>query len=264
MSLKSLVLAAIALLPFAARAGDAPKIITDPSAVVLGHSLNEWAALYFKWEFTRPACWPNATDCWNAENDPTGKFAEHFNHGPMFFATNAGANNQPFTCNSGPSSTINVPEGMPVLFQVATVWDTEGPDIVQTIPGFVPSQGSYAQEVETVVSASSWNLNIEFDCKPVTFKGITSEPTFSAGHVSNGDLGQVASTCSLPGCTGLPAGYKLFPTGERGYWMIVTNLSPGMHYLTNNGITFFSPYYCPTGCVSTPATFAINVVPAGP
>jgi hypothetical protein len=55
----ALVVAALLLSPLwfsgSNRAGGQQSIVTDPDAVVQGHTLSQWTALYVQWAFASPA-----------------------------------------------------------------------------------------------------------------------------------------------------------------------------------------------------------------
>ena len=93
--------------------------------------------------------------------------------------------------------TVNVPQGVPILFPINIMEDTEGPNgiypplISPTISNFVPPH-TYAEEVQTVVNASSWtNVTMSVDCKPVSNLQELIITEFSAGVVAQGSEGQV-------------------------------------------------------------------------
>jgi hypothetical protein len=248
--------ATVSLLPLSARAASRPPIIvTDPDAVVLGRTLTDWTALWLRWAFATPAsalpegCLPG--QCYSAFNDPTGAYAEAFNPGPIFLWT-ATPTPSATTCGTIPVRTVNVPEGVPILFPINSMEDTEGPNgkypplIPPTISDFVPPH-TYAEEVKTVVSASSWtNVTMSVDCNPVANLQESIITEFSAGVVAQGSEGQVFFT----GPPGLPVGAELFPTGTAGYWVIVEGLTPGRHTVSVSA-TFLNPYFNCTGSKCT-------------
>jgi hypothetical protein len=130
--------------------------------------------------------------------------------------------------------------------------DTEGPNgkypplIPPTISDFVPPH-TYAEEVKTVVSASSWtNVTMSVDCNPVANLQESIITEFSAGVVAQGSEGQVFFT----GPPGLPVGAELFPTGTAGYWVIIEGLTPGRHTVSVSA-TFINPYFNYTGSKCT-------------
>ena len=108
---------------------------TDPDAVVLGHTLTEWTALYVRWAFATPAPSPLSTvpPTANAFNDPTGAYAENYNPGPIFLVTGIG---------KATTRTLTVKQGMPILFPIDALEDTEGPNWISPplIPASIPSQ----------------------------------------------------------------------------------------------------------------------------
>jgi hypothetical protein len=234
-----------AICPASTHAASSTIVITDPNAIVLGHTLTEWTAEYIRWAFAKPATGqpPGTT---SAFNDPDGTYAETYNHGPMFFVTGGAP--------SMPSRTLNVPHGTLILFPISTLEDTEGPSIPPSIPGFVPSQGTYAQEVETVLKNSSFSdVVMKIDGEGVINLQESILPNFSAGVVKPGSEGQVFFTGpSNP----LKPGTMLSPSGTEGYWVIIAGLSPGQHSI-NVGYTFISKYFgCPPpGCSASHTEF---------
>jgi hypothetical protein len=270
MSLRMLTFAAVSLLPLSAQAVSPPPIIvTDPDAVVLDRTLTEWTALWLRWAFATPASTtiipanPQSPSC-NAFDDPTGYCAQTFNPGPIFLWTGTRASSA-ITCGTTPVRTVNVPEGMPILFPINSMEDTEGPNgiypplISPTIPKFVPPH-TYAEEVQTAVKASSWtNVKMSVDCKLVANLQESTLTEFSAGVVAQGSEGQVYFT----GPPGLPVGAELFPTGTAGYWVIIEGLTPGKHTISTQA-TFINKYFnCPnptTGPCTSARTESINVI----
>jgi len=239
------------------RADGTPTIVTDPNAVVLGHTLADWTALYVQWAFASPASAvpvPNEPgQYYNATNDPTGAFAEALNLGPMFFVSGIGS---PTT-----ERTLNVAQGTAVLFPIVLFEDTEGPNgskpplIPPSIPGF---KGTYAQEVEAVLGASSFSgIVMKLDGIAVKHLHESIINQFTAGIVLPGSEGQVFFTGpSSP----LPAGTVLYPSGTEGYYVILQNLSPGEHVISTQ-YTFIGPYSgCPSPGCSSGHSEIINVV----
>jgi hypothetical protein len=246
MSLRMLTFAAVSLLPLSAQAASPmPIIVTDPDAVVLGRTLTEWTGLWLRWAFATPAsalpngCTPgNSGNCYSAFKDPTGAYAEAFNPGPIFL----------WTATPMPTRTVNVPAGVPILFPINSMEDTEGPHgiypplIPPSIPNFVPPN-TYAEEVESVVKASSWtNVNMSVDGNPVANLRESVITKFSAGVVAQGSEGQVFFGPPLP------VGAELFPTGTAGYWVIIEGLGQGTHTISTSA-TFINKYF---GCPGTP------------
>jgi len=223
-------------------------VITDPNARVLGHTLTEWTAEYIRWAFAEPAA-GQPPGSLSAFHDPDGTYAETYNRGPMFFVTGGPS--------SMPARTLTVPYGTLLLFPIVTLEDTEGPSIPPSIPGFVPSQGTYAQEVETVLNNSSFtDIVMKIDGESVTNLQESILPNFLAGVAKPGSEGQVFFTGpSDP----LKPGTRLDPSGTEGYWVIITGLSPGKHSIAV-GYTVISKYFgCPPPGCSASHTEFINV-----
>jgi hypothetical protein len=257
----ALVVAAVLLSPLwssgSSRADGQPSIVTDPDAVVQGHTLTQWTALYVQWAFASPASAVPVPgepgQYYNATNDPTGAFAQALNLGPMFFVSGIG--------NPTTERTLNVAQGTAVLFPIVLFEDTEGPDgskpplIPPSIPGF---KGTYAQEVDAVLDASSFSgIVLKVDGKEVKKLREEIVNDFSAGIVLPGSEGQVFFTGpSNP----LPAGTVLYPSGTEGYYVILENLSPGEHIITTQ-YTFIGPYSgCPSPGCSSGHSEIINVI----
>ena len=156
---------------------------------------------------------------YNAANDPTGAFAQALNLGPMFFVSGIG--------NPTTERTLNVAQGTAVLFPIVIFEDTEGPNgskpplIPPSIPGF---KGSYAQEVDAVLDASSFSgivLKVDGNVVKKLRKSIVND--FSADVVLPGSEGQVFFTGpSNP----LPAGTVLYPSGTEGYYVNSSKSEP--------------------------------------
>ena len=157
----------------------------------------------------------------DAFNDPNGTVAAALNQGfsPMYFITGA---------PSGVDRTFNVPLGKSVLVPIAEDPDSEGPNINPSIPGFVPSQGTYADEVKTVLAERSihqWFL-------PVGWGQDGHEPAsdqkwiFDAGFAPAGSAG-----ADFFGVT--PGQGALLQTNcEEGDRVLLTGLKTGQHTLT--------------------------------
>jgi hypothetical protein len=246
--------AASSLLPLSAQAqSQRPIIVTDPDAVVLGHTLTEWTALWLRWAFATPAPTPPSTA--NAFNDPTGTYAQAYNPGPIFLVTGIGA---------ATTRTLTVAQGTPILFPIASLEDTEGPNGISPplISPSIPSSiypippGTYAGEVRKVLNDSGFrDIVLKVDGKVVNNLQESIITDFSAGVVAQGSEGQVFFT----GPPGLPVGTELFPSGTEGYWVIIEGLGVGVHTIYAQATTI-APYFgCPQGCKSS-RTDTIKVV----
>jgi hypothetical protein len=164
-----------AICPASTHAASSTIVITDPNAIVLGHTLTEWTAEYIRWAFAKPATGqpPGTT---SAFNDPDGTYAETYNHGPMFFVTGGAP--------SMPSRTLNVPHGTLILFPISTLEDTEGPSIPPSIPGFVPAgvdppkffrRGRQAQRRPSVFYRAVQPSEARYDVVPVWHRRILGD-----------------------------------------------------------------------------------------
>lgn len=233
------LLVTMAICPASVHAASSPIVITDPNAVVLGLTINNWTTEYIRWAFANPAGGQPAGSI-NAFSDPDGSYAETYNFGPVFFVT-GGAPSSP------PLRTLKVPHGTILLFPIATVEDTEGPSIPSSIhPNPCASKPlgdpCYAQEVKTVLENSSFtDVSLKIDGQQVENLQNSMVPTFFAGVVTPGSEGQVFFT----GPPGLKPGTLLTPSGTEGYWVMIAGLTLGKHQIDVGGYTFTSPYLCP-------------------
>jgi hypothetical protein len=216
-------------------------VITDPNTVVDGRTIAQWAKTWLRTAFRSPVDE-------NLFNDPQGTVAGEINQNdsPMYFITAGAPSETP--------RTFDVPFGKDILWPIASLEDTEGPNIPPTIPGFVPSQGSFADEVNLVLDTSAFtNVIVSVDGKPVRDLQETRTDIFSAGIVQDGSVGQV-----FFGPPGVPAGTKLYPTGLEGYWAVITGLSRGTHTLVSS--SQYSSTYLPAPPTAPPVSIRTDII----
>jgi hypothetical protein len=216
------------------------QVIGDPDTVVNGRTITQWAKDWIRSAFLAP-------NTENAFNDPSGSVASAFNAdaGRMYFITGA-----------PPSDvrTFDVRPGQSVLVPMNTIEDSEGPGISPTIPGFVPSMGTYADEVRTVLSTSQFtNGTVELDGRTTTDLRVLNTGIFSAGVVTAGSEAQQFF--------GSDPGTSLRISGDVGYWIVLKGLTPGKHTLTTSS-DFSSPYFTGGSTIHETRTDIINVVPS--
>jgi hypothetical protein len=193
---------------------EAPNVITAPNAEVDGLTILQWSEVWLKTMIDAPA------GAVNSFNDPQGTVAAAINNpnSPMYFITGV---------HPGDSAarTFNVQHGQDVFVPIVGITDSEGPQIAPSIPGFVPAQGSFADEVQTVLNSFQFsNLAITVDGKPVANPQETKTGLFSAGVVQAGSEA-VDFFGAAPGAT-------LSTTGQIGYFAVLDDLSRGTHTIT--------------------------------
>src|ERR1700722_6767128 len=190
--------------------------IADPDAYVDGQTITQWTEQWFRWAD------PSAGGAIDAFNDPNGTVAAALNHGfgPMYFIT------QQASFDASAVRTFDVRFGESVLVPIAGITDSEGPGIAPTIPGFVPAQGTLADEVKTVLASASFtNGSYQLDGGgTVTNMPVNSSGIFNAGFAPAGSAGA--------DFFGAPQGALLKTTGDKGFWVVLTDLSPGQHDFT--------------------------------
>jgi hypothetical protein len=195
---------------------EAPKVFTNPNAEVDGLTILQWSEVWLKTMINSPA------GAVNSFNDPQGTVAAAINnpHSPMYFITGAPSGTR----------TFDVQHGQDVFVPIVGVTDSEGPTINPTIPGFVPAQGTFADEVNTVLNSFQFsNLMISVDGKPVANPQETKTGIFSAGVALPGSEA-VDFFGAVPGTT-------LSTTGQIGYFAVLDDLSRGTHKITSTVTT---------------------------
>jgi len=185
-------------------------VIDDPDAFVRGQTLTEWVKDYFRWAFQAPFD-PAASTA----NDPTGEVADALNPrgGQMYFIT---------ASPPGSDRTFHIRPGEPVLVPVRARVDSEG-------PGIPPEFPNPAAQVQAVLDGFTFTGgNVTLDGKPITGLPVLSTDIFSAGVATEGTVGQVT--------TGSNPGASLQTTGAKGYFVVLSNLSPGTHEFIDSSV----------------------------
>jgi hypothetical protein len=199
---------------------DGAKILTDPNAEVDGRTIIQWSEQWQKALDNTPA-----GDV-NGFNDPDGTVAGALNdlHSKMYFITS-----DPRHVST---RTFNVSHDQDVFLPIVGRTDGEGPGIEETLPGFVPTHGSFADEVKTVLANTTFSdVTLKVDGKLVTHLHETSTGIFSAG-VAEAGTAAVDFFCAEPGAS-------LSTVGEAGYFAVLKDLSDGMHTITTTSVTTF-------------------------
>jgi hypothetical protein len=194
-------------------------VITNPNAVVDGNTIRQWAEIYLTSAFNAPFV-PNN----NPLDDPNGTAAVAFNssNDKMYFITEAPA---------GSTRAFDVPLGKDILLPIAFTEDTEGPGISPSIPNF---KGPAAAEVHQVLATSHFSdVTLSVDGKQVSPLIETRTGIFSAGVVQAASVAQAFF--------GAAAGTSLATTGEEGYFVVLSGLSPGEHTISSTS-SFDSKY----------------------
>jgi hypothetical protein len=182
-------------------------------------------------------------------------YAENYNPGPIFLVTGIG---------KATTRTLTVKQGMPILFPIDALEDTEGPNGISPplIPASIPSYGippgTYAGEVRKVLEDST-NVVLKVDGKMVENLQESIITDFSAGVVAAGSEGQVFFT----GRPGLPVGLELFSSGTEGYWVIIEGLSLGTHTISAQATHIAPDLGCPQPCTSSHTDY-LNVTAPNP
>jgi hypothetical protein len=170
-----------------------------------GETLSQWTENWWTWALQAPA-----KD--NPLLDTTGAFAGVDNNGPVFFVAGTFS-------TSGKSGTadrtFDVPEGKPLLIPMLNQFDTLDPKPKETriMENFRDSVTSLWATIAgtSITDPKSDLVNTGF---------------FSMGKTQAGSL--VAEL-------GAPVGSELYPTKSSGYWLMVSGLSPGDHWLSFGG-----------------------------
>jgi hypothetical protein len=209
--------------------------IDDPSAIVDGKTIAQWTQDWTTWGLQAPV---NT----NPLTDPNGGFAHVDNTGSVFFI----AGNFNGVPTSPVDRTFTVPAGKPLLIPMISAFDTEGPGIPATIPGW---DKSFQEEVNRVMNDWQHSVTSRFasiDGHPVSNTQSYLERTgfFSMGQVQPG---------SLIESLGVAAGTDLPTTKSAGYWLMVEGLTPGTHTLDFGGST--GPNF-----VNGETSFAVHVI----
>lgn len=111
-----------------------------PNAVVEDKTISAWTTDWWRWALQAPAG--------QGPLDSSDPAATHYNNdGKIFFIA------------GGLDATITVSADKPILFPMVNIFDTEGPSIIETDPGF---QGSYDAEAQRVTNLGQANVTDAF------------------------------------------------------------------------------------------------------
>ena len=221
-------------------------VIFPPDGSFAGKSIVDWTADWWTWALQSPA----AT---NPLLDATGAFANVNNDGPVFFVAG--------TVSGSTPRSFEVPAGKPILLPIINLFD------VESVPPDPPEATLADREraADLVVGAfldavDKSSLFASIDGTPVANPSAYLEVTgyFDMGPTQPG---------SLLEALGLPAGTEAFPTKSGGYWLMVGDLTPGLHELHFGGssgdwsVDTGTPIGTESGAgFSTETTDLINVV----
>jgi hypothetical protein len=211
--------------------------IDDPSAIVDGKTIAQWTQDWTTWGLQAPA---NT----NPLTDPNGGFAHVDNHGPVFFIAG------PFGSGSVERS-FDVPKDTPILFPMINAFDTEGPGIPPTIPGW---DKSFQEEVDTVLN--DWQHSVKSRFASIDGHSVSNTKSYFEG-TDFFSMGKVHPG-SLIESLGVEKGTDLSTTKSAGYWLMVEGLTPGTHTLHFGGST--GPNLLSQDGFAVDATDHINVV----
>jgi hypothetical protein len=200
--------------------------ILPPDAVVDGKSIKDWTGAWWTWALQAP----NDT---NPLLDTTGASAHVDNNGPVFFVAGNDA-----------TRSFTVPAGKPILLPLINAFAAEPAPLD---PGFSLA----ARENAANVLLGAWVDNF---MNPVNSGSLhASIDGHSVINPSNYlevtdffDMGPVQAGSVLNLSFGVPVGIDIFPTKSAGYWLMITDLSPGAHELNFGGS--FSAFDIPPNC----------------
>jgi hypothetical protein len=164
---------------------DPPQVVTDPDEKVDGRTIAQWSEDLLKTLINTPDAPINGL------NDPQGTVAAAINnpHREMYFITAA---------PPGSVRSFDVHQGQDVLAPIVVNTDSEGPTIEPSIPGFVPAQGTFADEVETVLASIKYSdVTLTIDGKQVPNQQETMTGIFSAGIAREGRISKPSGGAAI-------------------------------------------------------------------
>ncbi|MGE0861801.1 MAG: VPLPA-CTERM sorting domain-containing protein [Gammaproteobacteria bacterium] len=195
--------------------------VLSPGSSHEGKTLADWNAAWWTWAWNSPA----ATD---PLGDTTGALANQENDGPVFFL--AGSN---FAGNI--ERTFDVPGGVALFFPTVNFWENCVGDVSQSCPGYPadpkPTMLANAAALQGTVTSQVATI----DGVPVTdlFSRWEQSDFFSGGTAQAGD-----ALSALYGSFGIDiVGEDIAPSLVYGYYVMVTDLAPGLHTLVYGGST---------------------------
>jgi hypothetical protein len=239
----SWVTSAVMLFGLSVHSADAGYTILPQGSIIAGKSIADWTAAWWTWGLQAPAST-------NPLYDPTGAFANVNNDGPVFFIAGNTA-----------SRTFTVPAGKPVLLPLINIFDIESVPPDDPVFSLAERQAAAAAVVNTWVGAvDTSSLFVSIDGNAVLAPSSYLEVTgfFDMGPTQPG---------SLLESFGVPSGTAATPTKSAGYWLMITDLSPGSHELTFGGSSdaFDIPQNCcfngTFGAFSTVTNDSVVVTP---
>lgn len=195
--------------------------VLDPGASFAGKTLADWNAAWWTWAWNSPA----ATD---PLGDTTGALANQENDGPVFFL--AGSNSA-----GNIERTFDVPGGVALFFPTVNFWENCVGDVSQSCPGYPADPKPTMLANATALQGTVTSQVATIDGVPVTdlFSRWEQSDFFSGGTAQAGD-----ALSALYGSFGIDiVGQDIAPSLVYGYYVMVTDLAPGLHTLVYGGST---------------------------
>jgi hypothetical protein len=185
--------------------------IAKPADIIAGHTQLEWAQAWWQWAVGIPA--PN-----NPLSDTTGANAGVNNNGPVFFVAGV-------LGSSTVARTFTVPSGKPIFVPVVNgVYAPIGPDGNYNPDPCTgqPPQFSCAIQTATAQFSPLNSMSLQIDGVSLNTQELRSYRQTSTSYF----------TANLPGNNifGIPAAKSNY-WAQDGYYVTLTNLSPGPHLL---------------------------------
>ena len=193
-----------------------------PNTVVDGKTISAWTTDWWQWALQAPAG--------QGPLDSAESAATHYNNdGKIFFIA------------GGPDATITVAAGKPILFPMVNIFDTEGPGLPPSDPGF---QGSYDAASKRVTDLGQANITDAF--AKITKDGHTllnirwplsaffaeKSDQFAIGVPQDGSYLENLLGSALP----LDDAIKDLPfSRSAGDWLMLNGLKPGTYTLDFGG-----------------------------
>jgi hypothetical protein len=179
-----------------------------------GETLAQWTQQWFTW------AWNQTPANQNPLLDPTGGFAGVDNNRPVFFI--AGTTSPTFAnVATSADRTFNVPAGKPLLIPMLNTFDTLDSEA---------TEGGIMEDFRTSVTSLFATIDGVSIANPES--DLVNTDFFSMGPFQPDSL--IANLAMQAGVS-IPEGTELDPTLGSGYWLMVSELSPGEHTLTFGG-----------------------------